>query len=164
MRSVLISWIGFTDLRAQEEDAEGVGPGAKALEAGGYDAAFLLTTHGGDAERYRAWLEGRANGARLALLHERLTSPTDFGEIYTAAKRACERTRAAAPDAALTFHLSPGTPAMAAVWVILPRRASRPRSFSRQRSTASVPSPSPLTSRRTSSPTCCGSRTGSWSV
>ena len=119
MRSVLISWIGFTDLRAQEEDAEGVGPVAKALEAGGYDAAFLLTTHGGDAERYRAWLEARANGARLDLLHERLTSPTDFGEIYTAAKRACERARAAAADAALTFHLSPGTPAMAAVWVIL---------------------------------------------
>ena len=120
MRNILISWIGHTDLKAPEEGADGIGPVAKALEAGAYDAAFLLTTHGDEAMRYRDWLEGRANGASLELLPERLTSPTDFGEVYTAAKRACERARAAAgPDAALTFHLSPGTPAMAAVWVIL---------------------------------------------
>ena len=120
MRSVLISWIGLTDLRAPAEGTEGIGPVAKSLEEGAYDAAFLLTTQGDDAERYRDWLEGRANGARLHLLRERLTGPTDFGEIYTAAKRACERARGAAgTNATLTFHLSPGTPAMAAVWVIL---------------------------------------------
>ena len=120
MGNVLISWIGHTDLRALEEGADGIGPVANALEAGRYDAAFLLTTHGGEAERYRDWLERRAGGANLRLLPARLTSPTDFGEVYSAARRACERARAdAGPEAALTFHLSPGTPAMAAVWVIL---------------------------------------------
>ena len=129
MRSILISWIGSADLKAPLEGADGIGPVAKALEDGTYDAAFLLrgVVVGRDeleqeveAEHYRDWLEARANGTSLDLRHEPLTSPTNFGEIYTVAVRACERARTAAgPDAALTFHLSPGTPAMAAVWVIL---------------------------------------------
>ena len=120
MRSILISWIGNTDLKASQGGAEGIGPVAKAVEDGTYDDAFLLTTYGDEAERYREWLEGRASGISLHLLHERLTSPTAFGEVYPAAVRACERARAAAgPGAALTFHLSPGTPAMSAVWIIL---------------------------------------------
>ena len=120
MRSILISWIGHTDLKASQGGAEGIGPVAKAVEDGTYDDAFLLTTYGDEAERYREWLEGRASGISLHLLHERLTSPTAFGEVYPAAVRACERARAAGgPGAALTFHLSPGTPAMSAVWIIL---------------------------------------------
>ena len=120
MRSILISWIGHTDLKASQGDPDGIGPVAKAVEDGTYDAAFLLSTYGDEAERYREWLEGRASGISLHLLPERLTSPTDFGEVYTAAVRACERARTSAgPDAAITFHLSPGTPAMAAVWIIL---------------------------------------------
>ena len=120
MRSILISWIGHADLKASQEDADGIGPVAKAVEDGTFDAAFLLTTYGDEARRYFDWLVGRASGISLHLLHERLTSPTAFGEVYPAAVRACERARAAGgPGAALTFHLSPGTPAMAAVWVIL---------------------------------------------
>ena len=120
MRSILISWIGHADLKASQEDADGIGPVAKAVEDGTFDAAFLLTTYGDEAKRYFDWLEGRASGISLHLLHERLTSPTAFGEVYPAAVRACERARAAGgPGAALTFHLSPGTPAMAAVWIIL---------------------------------------------
>ena len=55
------------------------------------------------------------------MLHERLlTGPTEFGEIYAAAARVCETAVAGkASDTSLTFHLSPGTPAMAAVWIIL---------------------------------------------
>ena len=120
MRSILISWIGHTDLKASQGDSDGIGPLAMAVEDGEYDAAFLLATYGDEAERYRDWLEGRANGTSLNLRHEPLTSPTAFGEIYPAAVGVCERAReAGGPGAALTFHLSPGTPAMAAVWVIL---------------------------------------------
>ena len=120
MRSILISWIGNADLKASQGGAEGIGPVAKAVEDGTYDDAFLLATYGDEARRYFDWLEGRASGISLHLLHERLTSPTAFGEVYPAAVRACERARAAAgPGAAITFHLSPGTPAMAAVWIIL---------------------------------------------
>ena len=122
MRSVLLSWIGHTDLRAPEEtDVAGVGPVAQALGARAFDHAFLVTDHDGEpASRYREWLAARAAGTVLRLLHEPLTGPTEFGEIYEAAVRACEQALGDDPDnTSLTFHLSPGTPAMAAVWIIL---------------------------------------------
>ena len=120
MPGILVSWIGHADLRAVEESATaGVGPVAQALDTGSYDAAFLLTDYGAEAVGYLGWLKARAGGAAIDLIRERLTGPTEFGEIYTAAVRACERALAAGRGAALTFHLSPGTPAMAAVWIIL---------------------------------------------
>ena len=122
MHKVLACWIGHTDLRAPEEsETVGVGPVAQALVAGSYDDAFLLTDHEEETvRRYVPWLEAHAPGCAIHLLHEPLTGPTDFGEIYKAAVRACEKAQAGrARDTSLTFHLSPGTPAMAAVWIIL---------------------------------------------
>ncbi|MDD9981539.1 MAG: sigma-54 dependent transcriptional regulator [Gammaproteobacteria bacterium] len=122
MRKILVSWIGHTDLRApQESEVVGVGPVAQALMAGSYDDVFLLTDHEEKAvDIFIAWLLAQRYGCVLHVLHERLTGPTEFGEIYTTAVRACETALAGnAEDASLTFHLSPGTPAMAAVWIIL---------------------------------------------
>ena len=121
MRKILVSWIGHTDLRAPEEsEAVGAGPVAQALIARSYEDAFLLTDHEGEAvRRYIPWLEAHDTGCAVHVLPERLTSPTEFGEIYTAAVRACEKALAGNAREALTFHLSPGTPAMAAVWIIL---------------------------------------------
>ena len=49
-----------------------------------------------------------------------LTSPTDFGEIYRQARQVVARVVAANRSGDdLAFHLSPGTPAMAAIWIIL---------------------------------------------
>ena len=117
---VLASWIGHADLRAVNENATaGVGPVAQALDSGRFDTAFLLTDHDAEGVPYLRWLKERSDGVEIHLLRERLTGPTEFGEIYTAAVRACEQAIAVAQGDALTFHLSPGTPAMAAVWIIL---------------------------------------------
>lgn len=117
---VLVTWIGHADLRAVEESAAaGVGPIAQAVDARSFDAAFLLTDHDRQAATYVRWLEARAGGTEISLLPEQLTGPTEFGEIYGAAVRACEQALATRQGAALTYHLSPGTPAMAAVWIIL---------------------------------------------
>ena len=116
----LASWIGHADLRAVNENATaGVGPVAQALDSGKFDAAFLLTDHDAEGGPYLRWLKERSDGVEIHLRRERLTGPTEFGEIYTAAVRACEQAIAVAQGDALTFHLSPGTPAMAAVWIIL---------------------------------------------
>ena len=122
MREILVSWIGHADLRAPEEsEAVGAGPIAQALGARSYDDVFLLTDHEDDAvHRYIPWIEERNHGCRLHVLAEDLSSPTAFGEIYAAAVRGCETALGeGARGASLTFHLSPGTPAMAAVWIIL---------------------------------------------
>ena len=122
MSRILVTWIGHTDLRAPEDEARiGVGPVAQALSARSFDRAFLMVDHKGEAVRpYRKWLEHHSGGADLQWLRETLTSPTEFGEIYVAAVRVCEKALVdTAGETSLTFHLSPGTPAMAAVWIIL---------------------------------------------
>lgn len=49
----------------------------------------------------------------------KLASPTSHEEIYRVAVQVLEAVRATAPDTDVTFHLSPGTPAMAAIWLLL---------------------------------------------
>jgi hypothetical protein len=57
---------------------------------------------------------------QLNFEHVELTSPTNFDEIYTAVTGTLEKSlREFRERPQLTFHLSPGTPAMAAIWVIL---------------------------------------------
>ena len=92
MSKTFFAWIGHTDLGAPEnEQAIGAGPVAQALMAREFDDAYLLFDHKADAVRpYRQWLEQRCQGTTLHLLHEELTGPTRFGEIYLAAVRACE--------------------------------------------------------------------------
>src|SRR5262249_55094941 len=52
--------------------------------------------------------------------HFDLPSPTDFGEIYKAVVKTLEQMRAKYGDNVRpTFHLSPGTPAMGAVWIFV---------------------------------------------
>ena len=98
-----------------------MGPIAQALGAGSYGDVFLLADYERETVRgYVLWLEEHDPGCAIHVLHESLTGPTEFGEIYSAAVRACETAlvgRVGEPS--LTFHLSPGTPAMAAVWIIL---------------------------------------------
>ena len=118
---VLLAWIGATDLRApSEEDSVGVGPVAQALAARGFEEVVLLSNYAkADSQSYMRWLEPRTSG-RIRVEHFKLTSPTEFAEIYEAAVEVLERVVERHPQGVdLTIHLSPGTPAMAAVWIIL---------------------------------------------
>jgi DNA-binding NtrC family response regulator len=121
MQRKLIAWIGHTDLRARTEgDIVGLGPIAQALDARPFDEAVLLSNY--DPRRiapFVRWLRGRSH-VPLDVVDAELSGPTEFGEIYEAAVRAVERTLGRrARETTLTFHLSPGTPAMAAVWILL---------------------------------------------
>jgi DNA-binding NtrC family response regulator len=121
VRQTLVSWIGRTDLQASLDSSKvGIGPLAQAVQARAFDEIILVTDYPESEVRpFLEWL-GTHTKASLRVLREPLSGPTDFGEIYEAATRAC----AAAldghgSDTQLTLHLSPGTPAMAAVWIIL---------------------------------------------
>ena len=121
MRKVLVAWVGNTDLRAPTDASQiGIGPIGQALEARSFDELVLLSDY---EERvvspYIEWLKGRST-ARIEVLFERLSGPTQFGEIHEAAVRGVQSALGERPgDVALAFHLSPGTPAMAAVWILL---------------------------------------------
>src|SRR5579862_2794655 len=121
MRSVLVSWIGRTDLRApKESEALGLGPIAQALDARKFDKVLLVTDYPrSEVAPFVRWLSAHRD-TLIEIMEEKLSSPTDFGDIYHAAGRACARAVGdRSTETNLIFHLSPGTPAMAAVWILL---------------------------------------------
>ena len=121
MKKVLLCWIGTTDLRASQGDDVGEGPIAQAVEKLGFDEVFLISNYLSDdrVTAYVEWAKKRSS-TPYRLYEEELSSPTHFGEIYEAAVRACTAALGERRDQVeLTFHLSPGTPAMAAVWILL---------------------------------------------
>ena len=121
MTRLLISWIGKADLQApKEEQRVGKGPIAQALSTGSYDTAVLVSDYPKEVVApFLNWLRLQT-AAAVTVRHEPLSSPTDFGQIYEAAVRVViEAFEHHGKDSELIFHLSPGTPAMAAVWIIL---------------------------------------------
>jgi len=118
---ILFCWLGMTDLKAASgaEDV-GLGPVAQAVAHGSYKEVVLLNNwERAKAENYTAWLQGKTS-SHLTLQHVTLSGPTDFGEIFQAASTAIsEKILEHGLETELVFHLSPGTPAMAAVWILL---------------------------------------------
>ncbi len=118
---ILLAWIGRTDLNAAAGDGKvGTGPIGAAVAATGYDRIILLSNYPAkESNPYVRWLRRRTE-SEIELHNIPLTSPTDFGEIYKAVVKTVEQMRAKyGNDVRPTFHLSPGTPAMGAVWIIV---------------------------------------------
>ena len=121
MDNVILAWIGRTDLKAAEKDCETeFGPIAQALESLNFSHAYLLNNYPEvEITPYINWLKSRTQTS-ISLHSVKLSSPTNFGEIYKAAIAIVDQAiRERGAKATLTFHLSPGTPAMAAVWILL---------------------------------------------
>ena len=116
--AVLVAWIGRTDLKAAAGESEaGLGPLAQGVQAGDYDEILLLSDFPPDqAQPYIRWLGSRTT-ASIQMRPVKLSSPIDFGEIYQRAVEALETIDRHKTH--LTYHLSPGTPAMASVWILL---------------------------------------------
>jgi len=121
MPTILVSWIGDTDLRAsRQQDDAGLGPIGQACSARQFDRIVLLTNYPEkEISVYRKWLKKLVD-CRLDIQFKSLSSPMNFGEIYESARTVVgEVLEAEEPDTELVFHISPGTSAMAAVWIIL---------------------------------------------
>lgn len=116
----LVTWIGMTDLKAARGVlSNGVGPIGSAIEQMQFEHLCLLADiKTDDAELYRDWVSSKYD-ISTSLHPRKLSSPTAFKEIYEAATGVIEDFLAEHDSAELAFHTSPGTPAMAAVWLIL---------------------------------------------
>jgi sigma54-dependent transcription regulator len=117
---ILFAWLGRTDIDASRGDEKaGTGPIGRAAEALKFDEVHLLSNYEkGENEPYRKWL-GKMSSAKVQLDKVDLQDPTDFGKIYEVARKSVDGLFQEYPDAQLSFHLSPGTSAMTAVWIIL---------------------------------------------
>lgn len=135
-KRVLVQWIGHTDLRAMAVDQpataqkkimeklggqlpkEGnVGPIRTLLETQDFDEVRLLSNYQADwNKRFVSWL-----GVNATVVKVELRKPTDYVSIFAAAdaELSAIRRRKDWSNTELCIHLSPGTPAMAAVWLLL---------------------------------------------
>lgn len=114
-----IAWIGRTDLKAAAGDpASPTGPIAQAVLTEQYESIHLLSDFPAqETEMFREWLDQQTE-AKILIHPVRLSSPTNFGEIYRHAVAVLDQTGQRS-DIRRTYHLSPGTPAMASVWILL---------------------------------------------
>lgn len=117
--NTLLSWIGFTDIRASNDDGEtGVGPIAEAVLSRDFDEVVLFADlDKSKTAKYEKWLRSKKQ-LPIRLIQKKLSGPTNFGEIYTSVVETI-KDLASEPHRKFTYHLSPGTPAMAAVWIII---------------------------------------------
>ena len=117
---ILLAWLGITDLRTSESAEEKeAGPILGAMQALASESVHLLSDHPAQqTRRYTQWLE-QQTGAQVTAHQVKLSSPTNHEEIYRAAVQVLQTVRDQVPQAQLTYHLSPGTPAMAAIWLLL---------------------------------------------
>jgi transcriptional regulator with PAS, ATPase and Fis domain len=112
----------MTDLRAATGDAQaGVGPLGQAVDCERFEEFHLLSNYtAAQVNTYLKWLRAKTN-CRIVSHPVKLSGPTKFDEIYAAAVNVITSVlkKHGPEETKLTFHLSPGTPAMAAVFVIL---------------------------------------------
>ena len=136
-RTVLLQWIGHSDLRAMAatlptvkqrqlldrigggaSQAGDLGPTKTLLTTQDFNEVRLLSNYPQEWNQwYLKWLDVKS----AVLIRVELPKPTDYVAIYRIADAELSklRQRATWSDSQLCLHLSPGTPAMAAVWVLL---------------------------------------------
>lgn len=115
----LVSWIGANDLKiiedAQHADSP-QGPVAATLAERSFDSVELLYNYPPErVEPYLKWLKDCCD-TPIAATSVELTSPINFGEIY---ERVDAHLQELKSTTELSVLLSPGTPAMQAVWILL---------------------------------------------
>ncbi len=117
-KHILLAWIGKTDLLASVGDLNvGSGPIAQATDSRSFDAVDLLSNYSEvESTRFVEWLSKRSS-SEVRLHSVQITSPIHFGDIYQRATEVLGGLRG--NGAKLTYHLSPGTGAMQAVWILL---------------------------------------------
>jgi len=114
---VLVSWIGDNDMKAALAGTENLGPIGAVVGQRRFDRLVLLSNRQ-DAWHtpFTDWL-GTRTDATLDVRYRLLKDPTDHAAIYSCVEPILAEL--AAGGAKLTVHLSPGTPAMHAVWLLL---------------------------------------------
>ncbi len=132
---ILVSWIGITDLRAmaashsgQSRDhiaklvgigggIDGSGPIMTLLDNHSFDRIYLLSNFPQPInEDFVSWL-----GRDAEIRNVSLSDPTDYAAIFTVVDKEMESITKGYRNKRyeLSIFLSPGTPAMAAIWVLL---------------------------------------------
>jgi DNA-binding NtrC family response regulator len=132
-RRILVSWIGTTDLLSMAADLDEVqqqkvcdavafsgtprkqdGPLRTLLRNESFNQTHLLSNYKPFLNRlFAGWI-----GGNPAVHSVKLDNPTDYAGIFAAVKQTLDTIEVSDGDE-LVFFLSPGTPAMAATWILI---------------------------------------------
>jgi transcriptional regulator with PAS, ATPase and Fis domain len=132
---ILVSWIGHTDLRAMAAEAaaslkrdvekatgsaataSGWGPVRTILEQERFDRIVLLSNY----PKALSQTFVQSLPVEAELVYPKVTNPIDYKEIYTKVDQQLDAilSELKTTQYQLVMLLSPGTPAMAAIWVLL---------------------------------------------
>lgn len=122
---ILIAWLGNNDLAAAGVDVKSSGnlgangPILEALNALSFDCVYLLCNQKAeDVRHYAEWLGGETD-ADIKIETIKLRSPVDFADIFEGQNSFLERLFDDSKHIEVSVHLSPGTPPMTAVSVLL---------------------------------------------
>jgi len=121
MKNILTCWIGSADLNAcNGNEKAGSGPIGQAVASRKYDEVCLISDWPPEkTNAYKKWIETAGN-IPVRVYPQNLSGPTAFSEIYeSVVKVVTDILDRHGKDTDLTFHISPGTSQMAAVWIIL---------------------------------------------
>lgn len=122
MGQALISWIGGKDLQAHPghpKHHQGMGPLLSTLKDRKFGRAHLIYNYPKkEVAPYLEWLQSQV-GTEIIANHVKLSSPINFGDIYQAANTTLQNIWQIESEHKLSILLSPGTPAMQAVWILL---------------------------------------------
>lgn len=115
MKKVLISWIGGNDLKAV--NSQEIGPILSTIRNYSFDRIELLYNY--DTAQTKTYLEllHQSTNTIINAKSVALTSPVNFTEIYEAVDTRLTLLKQAGNE--IHILLSPGTPAMQAVWILL---------------------------------------------
>lgn len=123
MDKILVSWIGGNDLSTHltGNTQSGLnGPVLSTLLATPFSKAFLLYNYPKDhVAPYIEFLEKAVPDTTIQAVYCKLSSPIHFGDIHQAADGLLNKIFNNHQESTLNILLSPGTPAMQAVWILL---------------------------------------------
>jgi transcriptional regulator with PAS, ATPase and Fis domain len=124
-KKILISWLGIADLKASSqiftkpEELIGEGPILGALKNLKFDELHILYDQEAlKAEAFKSWLNEQVS-IKIILIKCVLSSPIDFGEIHHALDGYLKELIDKNSNLDISIHLSPGTPSMTAVSILL---------------------------------------------
>ncbi len=122
VRSVLLAWLGRTDLECSSRKKEALGPIATAVVAESFREIILLSNYSEEENRtFEKWLQ-QYSATQIRIVPRKLPNEKviDHEAVYEQAVPVIEEAlKRHGYDVPLTYHLSPGTPAMAHIWVLL---------------------------------------------
>jgi transcriptional regulator with PAS, ATPase and Fis domain len=120
MENILVSWIGQHDLNPSQGKDSSDGPILSALkDLDKFTKIYLIANYPKkETDKYVSWLKNQID---IGIVKEnvKISSPVHFGDIHKAADSLLEKVTKENKNGSIMIHLSPGTPAMAAVWILL---------------------------------------------